>query len=150
MKRTTRCQAAIIADHHILLLLALDAQDGQIFWVIPGGGQEAGETEEACVQREALEETCLRVEVMRLILDEPDSADGMYQRLKTYLCRVLEGDAQPGCEPEVDTAEFTTIQQVAWFDLRHPASWNDLVRSDPFTYPLLQRIRAILGYTTPA
>ncbi|HEY0605600.1 MAG TPA: NUDIX hydrolase [Herpetosiphonaceae bacterium] len=148
MKRTTRYQAAIIAADQILLLQAIDAQDGQTFWLIPGGGQEPGESEEACVQREAFEETCLRVEVERLILDEPASGDSIYQRRKTYLCRVLEGEAQPGCEPEVDTPEFTTIQQVGWFDLRDPLSWNELVRSDPITYPLLQRIRAALGYTT--
>lgn len=148
MKRTTRYQAAIIEAHQILLLQALDAQDGQTFWLIPGGGQEPGESEAACVRREALEETCLRVEVERLILDEPGIPGDIYQRMKTYLCRILEGAPQPGCEPEVDTPKFTTIQQVGWFDLRDPPSWNALVHNDPITYPLLQRIRAALGYTT--
>ncbi len=126
VKRTTRYQAAIIDDDHILLLKVVDYHDGQTFWVIPGGGQEAAETEEACVQREVLEETCLQVEVVRLILDEPGIGDGMYQRIKTYLCRITAGEAQPGCEPEVDTVDFTTIQQVAWFDLRNPLIWDTL------------------------
>lgn len=148
MKRTTRYQAAIIEDHQILLLQAIDAQDSQTFWLLPGGGQEAGETEEACVRREVLEETCLSVEVLRLILDEPGIEDDTYQRLKTYVCRILAGEAQPGCEPEVDTTDFTTIQQIGWFDLRQPLTWDALVRSDSITYPLLQRIRITLGYAT--
>jgi 8-oxo-dGTP pyrophosphatase MutT (NUDIX family) len=147
VKRTTRYQAAIIEADRILLLQAIDAQDGRTFWLVPGGGQEPGESEEACVQREALEETCLHVAVERMLLDEPTIGNSMYQRRKTYLCRILEGDPQPGCEPEVDTPEFTTIQQVGWFDLRDPLRWNALIQADPITYPLLQRIRAALGYT---
>ena len=148
MKRTTRYQAAIVENDHILLLKMIDYEHGTMFWALPGGGQEADETEEACVQREVLEETCLRVEVVRLILDEPDIPDGIYQRLKTYVCRVIDGELKPGYEPEVDTSDFTTIQEVRWFDLRDPGAWDLLAVADPFTYPLLQRIRAVLGYTS--
>jgi ADP-ribose pyrophosphatase YjhB (NUDIX family) len=146
MKRTTRYQAAIVEHDRILLLKVIDYNHGTVYWVIPGGGQEADETEEQCVQREVLEETCLRVEVVRLILDEPGIDDDIYQRSKTYLCRVIGGEVKPGCEPEVDTADFTTIQEVGWFDLRDPGSWDALALNDPITYPLLQRIRSVLGY----
>lgn len=146
MKRTTRYQAAILQNDHILLLKIVDRENGQMFWVIPGGGQEAGETEEACVQREVREETCLHVEVMRLILDEPGIDDGIYQRLKTYACHIVEGEPQPGCEPEVDTIDFTTIQEVGWFSLHDPLTWDTLVQTDPITCPLLHRVRVALGY----
>lgn len=146
LKRDIRYQAAIIEDDHILLLRAVDYEDGRMFWVIPGGGREADETEEACVQREAWEETCLRVEVLGLILDETAIADRIYQHAKTYACRITGGELKAGCEPEVDTQEFTTIQEVKWFDLRDPPTWDTLVLNDPITYPLLQRIRSALGY----
>ena len=43
--------------------------------------------------------------------------------------------------------EHTTIQDVGWFDLRQPATWDLLVLNDSITYPLLQQLRHVLGYT---
>jgi 8-oxo-dGTP pyrophosphatase MutT (NUDIX family) len=114
--------------------------------VIPGGGIEAGETEEACVAREMHEETCLRVHVQALFLDVPDSPGGAFQRRKTYLCRVLAGDARPGYEPEADAAAVYAITDVAWFDLRDPARWDARLRNDPISYPIIQQVRQALGY----
>ena len=150
MARTIRYQGAIIRDHHILLITHTEYQTGRSYWVIPGGGIEPDETEEACVQREMQEETNLRVHVQSLLLDEPSTPGGIYQRRKTYICHVLEGEAQPGYEPEPDVASTYGITAVGWFDLRHPATWNDQVVQDPITYPQLQRIQAALGYPAAA
>ena len=147
MKRTIRYQAAIIQNDHLLLLKATDFTDGQTFWVIPGGGREEGETEADCVRREVLEETHLQVKVERLLLDEPNIPDNIYQRFKTYLCQIVGGEARPGIEPEVDTADQVTIMAIGWFDLRQPSRWDPLALNDPFTYPLLQRLRRALGYS---
>jgi 8-oxo-dGTP diphosphatase len=140
-----RYQAAIIQNDHLLMLKVWDhAFSGKTFWVIPGGGRHPNEAEEDCVKREVLEETHLHVEIDRLVLDEAN--EGMYQRAKTYACRIISGAAHPGFEPEVDTDERSTITQVGWFDLRDPATWDALALNDPITYPLLQRMRAALGY----
>lgn len=147
MNRTIRYQAAIIQNDHLLLLKATDFTDGKIFWVIPGGGREEGETEADCVRREVLEETYLQVEVERLLLDEPGIPGDVYQRLRTYLCHIVGGEARPGIEPEIDNVDQSTIIAVGWFDLRQPTTWDALALNDPFTYPLLQRLRLALGYT---
>ncbi len=139
-------QAAIVQDHCILLLRVDLPDEDQTFWVIPGGGQEPGEADEACVRREVLEETYLRVEVERVLFEEPAPPDDLYQSLRTYLCRVVDGEARPGIEPEVDDADHTTIAEVRWFNLRDPQSWDPLVNGDPITYPLLRRLRTVLGY----
>jgi ADP-ribose pyrophosphatase YjhB (NUDIX family) len=146
--RTIRYQAAIVEDHHILLLRVIDIPTGHTFWLLPGGGMEANETAEACVRREVWEETTLQVEVECLLFAMPEHPEGIYQHSHTYLCRVRAGEASPGTEPEVDTAAAATIREVGWFDLRAPANWNALVTSDPITFPLLQRVREALGYTT--
>jgi|RhiMetdeSRZDD1v2_1073273.scaffolds.fasta_scaffold848467_2 ADP-ribose pyrophosphatase YjhB (NUDIX family) len=147
MKRAVRYQAAIIQDDQLLLLKVWDhAFSGKTFWVIPGGGRHHNETEEACVKREVYEETHLHVEIDRLILDEPDTSEGMYQRAKTYACRIIGGDLQPGSEPEVDTPDRATITHVGWFDLHNPNNWDPLALNDPVTYPMVQRLRAALGY----
>ena len=146
MSRDIRYQGAIIRDDHILLLRHAEHATGRSYWVIPGGGREADETEEACVQREMREETHLDVSVERLLLDDIGIPDGVYRRLKTYLCKVLKGDAQPGYEPEVEASQQYAISEVRWFDLRDLSEWEE-VKRDPFTFPLMQRIRVLLGYS---
>jgi 8-oxo-dGTP diphosphatase len=150
MPRDTRYQGAIIRDHHILLLRQTEHASGRSYWQIPGGGIEPGESEEMCVQREMHEETCLRVQVQRLLLDEPSTPGAIYRRWKTYVCHILEGEAQPGCEPEAAYAEAYSFTDVGWFDLRRPASWDDQIVSSPYLFSLLQRIRAALGYAEAA
>jgi 8-oxo-dGTP diphosphatase len=146
MKRTIRYQGAIIHNDQILLIRHQEHATGRSYWVIPGGGRESNETEGACVQREMREETNLDVVVERLLLDDVGVPMGVYKRLKTYLCKVVNGDAQPGYEPEIEAANQYAIAEVRWFDLKNPAELERLARNDPFTFPLVQRIRAILGY----
>ncbi len=147
LHRDIRYQAAIRRGDHLLLLKVDDQASRTSFWLLPGGGREPGETEMECLQREVQEETSLSVEVGRLLLDEPaDPRDETYQRLKTYACRITGGEPRPGSEPEVDTPEHATIVAVAWFDLRRPTSWDPLALHDPITFPLLQRLREVLGY----
>ncbi|GAC1547435.1 MAG: hypothetical protein NVS2B7_23160 [Herpetosiphon sp.] len=144
--RSTRYQGAIIRDHQILLIKQTEHATGRSYWLIPGGGIEPDETEERCVQREMQEETGLHVYVQSLLLDEMGSSSWINQRWKTYVCRVLDGEARPGYEPEAELATAYSFTEVGWFDLRHPATWNAQVVADSITYSLLQRIQAALGY----
>jgi 8-oxo-dGTP pyrophosphatase MutT (NUDIX family) len=146
MPRDIRYQGAIIRNDHILLIMHCHRATGRSYWVIPGGGREEGETEEACVQREMLEETGLQVSVECLLLDEAGDPSGIYQRLKTYLCKAAAGEPRPGYEPEPEAAQQYAITEVGWFDLRDRSGWGTWLKADPFTYPLLRRIQAILGY----
>ena len=146
MTHITRYQGAIIRDHHILLIKQTEHASGRSYWLIPGGRIEPDETEEICVQREMLEETCLQVQVQYLLLDEPNMPGRIYQRRKTYVCSILDGEARPGYEPEAEYATEYSFTEVGWFDLRHPTTWNEQIVSDPITYPLLQPIQAALGY----
>jgi 8-oxo-dGTP pyrophosphatase MutT (NUDIX family) len=148
MNRFIRYQAATIRDHRILLVMHREHATGQSRWVIPGGGREPGETEEDCVRREMLEETSLDVMVERLLLDDPGIPDDVYKRRRTYVCRVNNGEAKPGFDPEVEVAQIYEIAAVRWFDMRDPDSWEPGLRNDPVTFPLLQRIRTVLGYST--
>jgi ADP-ribose pyrophosphatase YjhB (NUDIX family) len=145
MSRVIRYQGVVIRDDHILLVKHREHATGRSYWIIPGGGREDNETEEACVQREILEETHLVVTIERLLFDEAAPAGG-YRRRKTYLCNVGIGEALPGYEPETEAAQRYAITEVGWFDLRHPASWDDQIKTDSITYPLLQKIQAILDY----
>ena len=146
MFHRTRCQGAIIRDHQILLITHLEHATGRCYWVIPGGGLEPGETPEQCTRREMQEETGLDVQVVRLIDEDEGVRGDMEWRNLTYLCEILSGEPQPGYEPEPEANAFYSISSVGWFDLRDPVTWGLSVHNDPFTYPLLLRLRAVLGY----
>jgi ADP-ribose pyrophosphatase YjhB (NUDIX family) len=148
VSRVTRYQGAVIRGDHVLLVKHREHASGHEYWAIPGGGREEGETERECVQREVEEETNLTVAVRQLLLDEPNSLDVGYQRFKTYLCVPLQGTASPGHEPEPEAAQVYAITAVGWFDLRDETTWGADVIADPFTYPLLERMRALLGLDT--
>jgi ADP-ribose pyrophosphatase YjhB (NUDIX family) len=146
MKRHTRYQGAIIKNRQILLIRHREHKTGRSYWAIPGGGMEPVETGEECVRREMKEETNLDVKVIALLMDEPDYPGGTYQRLKTYLCEPLKGEASPGFEPEPDAASVYGIVEVKWFDLQSEANWGPEITDDPITYPQLKNIRRILSY----
>ena len=146
MPRIIRCQGAIVHEHQLLLIQHREHASGNAYWLLPGGGQEGEESEEACVAREMREETGLDVAVERLLLDVHDFPGGAYQRLRTYLCRVLGGEAAPGYEPEVEASDFYGIVAVQWFDLRHPAAWPPEILADPITRPQVEQVRSRLGY----
>ncbi len=149
MQRDIRYQGAIVRDHHILLIRHQDHNGGRTYWLLPGGGREGVETEEACVAREMSEETCLNVTVERLVLDEAELG-GIYQRRRTYLCRADEGEPRPGYEPELEASEIYGIVEVRWFDLRDPSGWEALAVEDTVTYPQLMRLREALGFGAAA
>ncbi|MCJ7824111.1 MAG: NUDIX hydrolase [Anaerolineales bacterium] len=147
MVRHTRYQGAIIDHDSMLLIRHQDHSTGRKYWVIPGGGLDAGETEKECVIREMKEETHLDVIVEQLILHEPAPPHDSYQWIKTFLCRPLNGDARPGYEPEAEASAIYSIVEVRWFDLRDENSWDKQLFQDPLTYHQLVQLKEALGYT---
>jgi drug/metabolite transporter (DMT)-like permease/ADP-ribose pyrophosphatase YjhB (NUDIX family) len=144
--RRTRYQGAILSDNRVLLIRHQEHASGRDYWVIPGGGRLDGESEEECVVREMKEETNLQVTVRRLLLDERFVSEYGKEHHKTYLCDMISGHASPGYEPELEASQHYAIVEVGWFDLRDEASWGEKVINDHFTYPLMCKLRAGLGY----
>lgn len=146
MLRGARYQAAILQDHHVLLIRIFLREDGREIWIFPGGGREPDETEEQCIRREVREETHLEVEVGPLLFETPVIGDDHYVALKTYRCFIIGGDARPGVEPEIDHDGLSTIRGLGWFDLRDPEGWGPQIAGAKATRPLLHQLRAVLGY----
>jgi 8-oxo-dGTP diphosphatase len=95
------CVGAIIRDERGRVLLVRRANEpGRGLWSLPGGRIEAGETEEAAVVREVLEETGLVVQVDRLA---GRVAIGRYD-IADFACTVTGGAL----------AAATDADDVAW------------------------------------
>jgi 8-oxo-dGTP diphosphatase len=134
--RDIRYQAAVIEGGR-LLLLRCAPHDGGAFWVLPGGGREAGESEAECVAREIREEAGVEVSVGPLLYDIPaDPADGTYSRWRTYLCRITGGEAAPG-----GGEGWAALTAIRWLPLDDPAGWEPELRADPYLHPQLVRVR---------
>ena len=142
--RTTRHQAAVIKDDHILLVRQRNTSSGYEWWNVPGGGREGDESEEQCIIRETKEETGLDIRVERLLIDGPSHPHSGYQRFKTYLCTPVGGEAQPGSEPE---SIAVALVNVGWFDLRDVSQLTLEAVNNSITHAMLQRIRKALGYS---
>ena len=138
--RDTRLQAAIVRDG-CLLLVQCTVPGEPPFWSLPGGGREAGESDAEVVAREVREELGVVVEVGAVIDDVPaDPPDATYKRWRTYVCRITEGEPT-ACGAD-GAAELTAVR---WLPLGDGDEWNAELRSDPFLYPQLERIRAAHG-----
>jgi putative hydrolase of the HAD superfamily len=138
--RHTRYQAVILRDDNAMLLVRCIFSDGRDWWMLPGGGRE-DETEEECIVREVREETGLDVRVERLLVDLPaDPPDGTYIRWRSFLCRVLGGEAAPG-GGEGSNAQLV---ETTWLPLFDECAWPDVIANDPFLLPQLHAFRAVL------
>ena len=134
MERIVRYQAAVLQDGYILLVKQR-GENGYEWWNVPGGGLEANETEEQCIVREVKEETNLKVQIDRLLIDGPSHRHSSYQRFKTYLCFPIEGAAR------ADDAESFDVK---WFNLSDESQWRLEVVNNETTFVMLQRIKSAL------
>lgn len=115
-------KAVIVVDGEILLTRNLhpDDQDGQ-FFLLPGGGQQHGETLDECLRREVCEETGYPVEVGDVLwvrdyvgsshefaVFEPD----VHQVEVMFACRV-DREAGPSTPVELDAWQLS----VDWVPL---------------------------------
>jgi ADP-ribose pyrophosphatase YjhB (NUDIX family) len=108
-----RVCAAIIRNGAILMVQHEEAR--RVFWTLPGGKVEDGETPEQAVRREVQEETGLYVAVTRALFErlmritsEPEVC---------FLGEIL-GDQEPslGYDPEL-AASAQVLKAVAWFQI---------------------------------
>ena len=111
----TRAQALIIEDGRVLLAKHHDLTIDAVYWCMPGGGVEAGESPEQAAIRELKEETNLDIRIIDQIgeLRLPGVTQG-YSKGVTFLAEVIGGDMQLGHDPEQVHWEDKYLKEVKW------------------------------------
>lgn len=106
-----RAAGIILQNGKILLLHRRKA--GKDYYVIPGGGLEAGETPEQGAKREVKEETNLDVEIGELIFE----FIGVYGYPEYFfLAKNIRGEAQLGGE-ELENNSEENHYSITWIEL---------------------------------
>ena len=122
-------------DYHLTVLAAIMHPDGKFLitqrimtkawaaghWEIPGGGVRAGETSEAAIRREVMEETGLDISkadgglAFTYRRDNPEEDDNYFVDVYRYTLDFSEGDVRLQTEESTDfrLASADEIQELA-------------------------------------
>ena len=117
---------AVIVDAGCVLLVRRRFEPLAGQWSLPGGAVELGETLEACVAREMVEETGLVVdvgpviEVFDRIIRDADSRVQFHYVLVDYLCWPVGGVLQAGSD--ADAAVFVDPSELPAYRLTTKAT----------------------------
>jgi ADP-ribose pyrophosphatase YjhB (NUDIX family) len=134
----TRAQALIIENGNILLAKHHDLTIDKIYWCLPGGGVEAGESPEEAVVRELKEETNLDIRVVRKIAEMrlPGVTAG-YAKGVTFLAEIAGGELSLGFDPEQEHWQDKFLQAVSWrkLDARLLAAVASILRLETERIP---------------
>lgn len=108
MVKSKNCAKAVIFQNEEVLLIKKQYENGLVVYTLPGGTQEAGESLQNTVIREALEEVAAKVEVKGLLslYEHTRASKTQPNELKhkiefAFLCEII-GDYTPqnGCHPD--------------------------------------------------
>jgi 8-oxo-dGTP pyrophosphatase MutT (NUDIX family) len=107
-----RVSAVILRnDGAEILMVQHRRKDGTLYWQLPGGGIDSGESAEAAIVRELLEETGLYGRVVRWLFSIPYRLGSS----ATFLVEIDEGaEVQLGIDPEEVGSEHQKLVSVAW------------------------------------
>jgi A/G-specific adenine glycosylase len=102
---------AVIWNDQGQILIDRRRQEGLLggLWEFPGGKMEPGETVEACIQREILEELGIEIAVGDRLVTVEHTYSHFRVTLNVHHCRYLSGEPQP---MECDEIRWVTLEEM--------------------------------------
>jgi 8-oxo-dGTP diphosphatase len=115
-----RCSAIVFRDDRLRLLRR--HRDGAEDWVLPGGHPRRREGAAACVEREVLEETGIRIQAPRVafVLETTDPAGGRRLIEVVFLADERDGRTEPRATEPGTEAVFLPVEATPGLTLRPP------------------------------
>lgn len=107
-----RVAAIIISGDRILL--AKHRRGSSIYWLLPGGGVEFGETLEEAVVRELQEEAALEIRVKDLVIVNDSIPPNKHRHVLNvyFTAEVLGGVLTPGCDSRLVGMEYVPLERL--------------------------------------
>jgi 8-oxo-dGTP diphosphatase len=120
-------------EKRVLMVKHRYEEQGKIeeFWVIPGGGVEAGEYTADGGIREVKEETGLDIKITRLLWTVEEKSQNKVSHTNYFLGEIIGGDLVLGFDPEFD-ANNQILKDVRFFT-------KDELKKTPRVYPEVLR-----------
>ncbi|MGY1623453.1 NUDIX hydrolase [Geodermatophilus sp. SYSU D00965] len=108
------CVGAVVHDARgRLLLIRRGHEPSRGLWSVPGGRVEPGETPEAAVEREVLEETGLRVRAGAPVGRVRVPGAGVVYDVVDLACTLVDPDAVPVAGDDADAVAFADAAELA-------------------------------------
>ncbi|MBQ3494674.1 MAG: NUDIX domain-containing protein [Clostridia bacterium] len=107
-------RAIIIENQKVLLMFRrkIDGDEVKEYYVVPGGGQDEGETLEQTVKRELNEELGVEIEIVNFVGEETFKQSNSHY----FLCKITKGTPALGGE-ELDRMTQENFYQPQWVEI---------------------------------
>jgi 8-oxo-dGTP diphosphatase len=107
------CVGAVVLDARgRLLLIRRGHEPSRGLWSVPGGRVEPGESREAAVEREVLEETGLAVRVGAPVGRVRIPGTGVVYDVVDFACTLVDPDAEPVAGDDADAVTFAGAAEL--------------------------------------
>lgn len=104
---------ALVSDPRGRVLLLHRNTPGTLWWEVPGGKVEPGESEAEAARRELAEELSARIEIDQKLGTGDFDYDGQRLRYTWYLAHVVEGEPRVVETDRFDQLSYFTVDEAA-------------------------------------
>lgn len=113
-RATPRVRVAAIITKGEQVLLVRHAKDAKSYWLLPGGGLEAGETLEAALRRELREEASVEIRVDDLVfVNDSIAPNGSRHVISLYFtAEIVGGNIARGGDERVVEVRFVSVEEL--------------------------------------
>ncbi len=121
-KELTEVACAVILREGMLLAAQRHESDPHhpLKWELPGGKVEDGESAEACIKRELLEELGVMVEVMERLPETVHGYRDKWIRLIPFKCRIVSGIPQVIVHQQLKWVGMDVLLELDWVEADLP------------------------------
>lgn len=121
------CAAIIYNNDKVLIAKRAHHKNQGDKWEFPGGTLEEGETPEACLERELMEEMCIKVNVRQFYMENTHAYENVTICLKAYIVDYESG--------EINLVDHSEIK---WIDVQELRNYDFAEADIPFVKELIK------------